>query len=118
MMNDLLMWGFSFSFCLTKIYSICIVKYMISFLVINKNHRAIKKTVKGFARPQLDLSIKAFAKVMDDALGRKLKPPFNPYANSFNYLIASYLVPYVGLTGYVGANPKLQCPASRKVPKT
>ncbi|CAN8302828.1 unnamed protein product [Cochlearia groenlandica] len=77
--------------------------------------RAIKKTVKGFARPQLDLSIKSFAKVMDKAFGKKLMPPFNPYANSFNYLIASYLVPYVGLTGYVGANPKLQCPASRKL---
>ncbi|KAG2305148.1 hypothetical protein Bca4012_064216 [Brassica carinata] len=77
--------------------------------------RAIKKTVKGFARPLLDLSIKSFAKVMDDAFGRKLVPPFNPYANSYNYLIASYLVPYVGLTGYVGANPKLQCPASRKL---
>ncbi|CAA7048099.1 unnamed protein product [Microthlaspi erraticum] len=77
--------------------------------------RAIKKTVKGFARPQLDLSIKSFAKVMNDAVGKKLIPPFNPYANSFNYLIASYLVPYVGLTGYVGANPKLQCPASRKL---
>ncbi|KAL0797085.1 hypothetical protein Bca101_068462 [Brassica carinata] len=69
----------------------------------------------GFARPLLDLSIKSFAKVMDDAFGRKLVPPFNPYANSYNYLIASYLVPYVGLTGYVGANPKLQCPASRKL---
>ncbi|KAL1193093.1 Ferritin-like catalase Nec2 [Cardamine amara subsp. amara] len=77
--------------------------------------RAIKKTVKGFARPQLDLSKKAFAKVMDKAFGRKFVPPFNPYANSYNYLIASYLVPYVGLTGYVGANPKLQCPASRKL---
>ncbi|KAL9859339.1 hypothetical protein AtNW77_Chr1g0046741 [Arabidopsis thaliana] len=77
--------------------------------------RAIKKTVKGFARPQLDLSKKAFAKVMDKAFGVKFVPPFNPYANSYNYLIASYLVPYVGLTGYVGANPKLQCPASRKL---
>ncbi|CAN8320942.1 unnamed protein product [Cochlearia groenlandica] len=77
--------------------------------------RAIKQTVKGFARPQLDLSKKAFAKVMDNAFGIKFVPPFNPYENSVNYLIASYLVPYVGLTGYVGANPKLQCPASRKL---
>ncbi|KAL0864695.1 hypothetical protein Bca101_043813 [Brassica carinata] len=70
--------------------------------------RAIKKTVKGFARPLLDLSEKSFAKVMDYAFGRKFVPLFDPYANSYNYLIASYLVPYVGLTGYVGANPKLQ----------
>ena len=73
--------------------------------------------MKGFARPLLDLSKKSFAKVMDDAFGRKFVPPFDPYANSYNYLIASYLVPYVGLTGYVGANPKLHCPASRKVTK-
>ncbi|KAG2328620.1 hypothetical protein Bca52824_011348 [Brassica carinata] len=73
------------------------------------------RTVKGFARPLLDLSEKSFAKVMDYAFGRKFVPLFDPYANSYNYLIASYLVPYVGLTGYVGANPKLQCPASRKL---
>ncbi|KAJ0229423.1 Desiccation-like protein [Hirschfeldia incana] len=77
--------------------------------------RAIKETVRGFARPLLDLSKKSFAKVMDDAFGRTFLPPFDPYANSLNYLIASYLVPYVGLTGYVGANPKLQCPESRKL---
>ncbi|XP_010479201.1 PREDICTED: desiccation-related protein PCC13-62-like [Camelina sativa] len=77
--------------------------------------RAIKKRVKGFARPQLDLSKESFANVMDKAFGKKFVPPFNPYANSYNYLIASYLVPYVGLTGYVGANPKLKCPSSRKL---
>ncbi|XP_010500308.1 PREDICTED: desiccation-related protein PCC13-62-like [Camelina sativa] len=77
--------------------------------------RAIKKRVKGFARPQLDLSKESFANVIDKAFGNKVVPPFNPYANSYNYLIASYLVPYVGLTGYVGANPKLKCPSSRKL---
>ncbi|KAL4297681.1 hypothetical protein GQ457_12G005350 [Hibiscus cannabinus] len=70
--------------------------------------KAIKKTVKGFPRPQLDLSASLFAKVIDKAFGKPLNPPFDPYANSINFLIASYLIPYVGLTGYVGANPKLQ----------
>ncbi|KAI4335018.1 hypothetical protein L6164_013705 [Bauhinia variegata] len=77
--------------------------------------RAIKNTVKGFPRPLLDLSKEAFAKTMDSAFGQKLKPPFDPYANSINYLLASYVIPYVGLTGYVGANPKLQNATSRKL---
>ncbi|CAN0881896.1 Desiccation-related protein PCC13-62 [Linum grandiflorum] len=77
--------------------------------------RAIKSKVRGFPRPQLDISAASFAKVINSAFGRPLSPPFDPYANSINYLIASYIIPYVGLTGYVGANPKLQAPASRKL---
>merc|ERR1711915_352545 len=64
--------------------------------------RALKKTVPGFPRPQLDLSASNFAKVVNVALNTTLSPPFNPYASSLNYLLASYLIPYVGLTGYVG----------------
>ncbi|GFZ21760.1 hypothetical protein Acr_29g0009220 [Actinidia rufa] len=56
----------------------------------------------------------AFGEVMNSAFGRPLKPPFNPYANELNFLLASYVVPYVGLTGYVGANPKLQSPTARR----
>ncbi|XP_065863867.1 desiccation-related protein PCC13-62-like [Euphorbia lathyris] len=77
--------------------------------------RAIKNITKGFPRPLLDLRVKSFAEVMNKALGRTLNPPFNPYVSSLNFLIASYLVPYVGLTGYVGANPKLKDPQSRKL---
>ncbi|KAK7303653.1 hypothetical protein RJT34_14566 [Clitoria ternatea] len=77
--------------------------------------RAIKSTVKGFPRPLLDLSSESFAKVMDSAFGRPLHPPFDPYANEINYLIASYVIPYVGLTGYVGANPLLQNSTSKKL---
>lgn len=77
--------------------------------------RAIQSTVKGFPRPLLDISASSFAKVMDSALGRKLNPPFDPYSSSLNYLLASYLVPYVGLTGYVGANPKLHGSTSKRV---
>ncbi|OMO53447.1 desiccation-related protein PCC13-62-like protein [Corchorus capsularis] len=77
--------------------------------------KAIKKTVKGFPRPQLDLSPSVFAKVIDHAFNKTFKPPFDPYANSVNFLIASYLIPYVGLTGYVGANPKLENAASKRL---
>ncbi|XAR56968.1 hypothetical protein NMG60_11024951 [Bertholletia excelsa] len=69
--------------------------------------RAIKSTVPGFPRPLLNLSAGVFAKVMDAAFGRPLIPPFDPYANGINFLLASYVIPYVGLTGYVGANPNL-----------
>ena len=71
--------------------------------------------MKGFPRPLLNLSSEAFATVIDSAFGRRLIPPFDPYANEINYLLASYIIPYVGLTGYVGTNPKLQQPSSRVV---
>ncbi|KAF5738781.1 desiccation-related protein PCC13-62-like [Tripterygium wilfordii] len=77
--------------------------------------RTLENTVKGFPRPLLDLSAKSFAKVVDKAFGRPLSPPFDPYCNSINYLLASYLIPYVGLTGYVGANPKLQGSVSKRL---
>ncbi|KAK7827936.1 desiccation-related protein pcc13-62, partial [Quercus suber] len=57
--------------------------------------RAIQKVVKGFPRPLLDLSKESFAKTVD------LSPPFDPYYNGVHFLLASYLIPYVGLTGYV-----------------
>lgn len=77
--------------------------------------RAIKATVKGFPRPHLDLSAKQFSKVFDAAFGTKLNPPFDPYANSVNYLLTSYLVPYVGLTGYVGTNAYLRSKSAKRL---
>nr|AWK59782.1 13-62 protein [Lindernia subracemosa] len=77
--------------------------------------RAIQSTVSGFPRPLLNLSAASFATVMNNAFEKPLVPPFDPYANDINYLLASYVVPYVGLTGYVGANPKLESPQSRKL---
>ncbi|CAN1221804.1 Ferritin-like catalase Nec2 [Linum grandiflorum] len=65
--------------------------------------RAIKSKVKGFPRPELDISAASFAKVINSAFGKPLSSPFDPYANSINYLIASYIIPYVGLTGYLVA---------------
>lgn len=77
--------------------------------------RAIKKRVKGFPRPLLDLSATNFAKTVNNALNRELNPPFDPYTNGLNFLLASYLIPYVGLTGYVGANPKLKSARAKRV---
>lgn len=77
--------------------------------------RAIQSKVTGFPRPLLDLSPSSFANVVDLAFGRRLNPPFDPYANTLNFLLASYLVPYVGLTGYVGVSPKLKGAASKKL---
>ncbi|KAK7329594.1 hypothetical protein VNO77_23764 [Canavalia gladiata] len=77
--------------------------------------RAIKSTVKGFPRPLLNLSSASFAEAVNSAFGQPLHPPFDPYANDINYLLASYLIPYVGLTGYVGANPHLQNSTSREL---
>ncbi|XP_075652745.1 ferritin-like catalase Nec2 [Castanea sativa] len=77
--------------------------------------RAIQKVVKGFPRPLLDLSKESFANVVDAAVGKKLSPPFDPYYSGVHYLLAAYLIPYVGLTGYVGTIPKLQAPSSRRL---
>ncbi|KAI3975266.1 hypothetical protein MKX01_033506 [Papaver californicum] len=67
----------------------------------------IKSTVGGFPRPLLDLSASNFATIMDNAFGHHLEPPFDSYANSINYMLSSYVIPYVGLTGYVCMNPFL-----------
>lgn len=79
-------------------------------------YRAIKSTVPGFPRPLLNLSKEAFANVMNSAFDKPLDPLFDPYANDINYLLASYVIPYVGLTGYVGANPLLISVISKQVP--
>lgn len=70
--------------------------------------RAIISTVGGFPRPLIDLSQKNFATLMDKAFGYPLNPPFNPYADSLSYLIASYVIPYLGINGYAGANANIQ----------
>ncbi|XXG70268.1 hypothetical protein AAC387_Pa06g3065 [Persea americana] len=77
--------------------------------------RALKEHVEGFPRPLMDLSPSCFSKLMDKAFGHSLSPSFNPYANSINFLLASYLLPYVALTGYEGLNPHLHSPVSRRL---
>lgn len=73
----------------------------------------------AFPRTLLDLSKKNWAHTMDEAFlatfGHKLNPPFDPYRNSLNYLISTYTIPYVGLTGYVGSNPLLTGYNSKRV---
>ncbi|KVE49113.1 desiccation-related protein PCC13-62-like, partial [Cynara cardunculus var. scolymus] len=75
----------------------------------------IKSRIRGFRRPLLNLSAHSFATVINQAFGRPLYPLFDPYINDINYMLSSYIIPYVGLTGYVGATPKLKNPLSRKL---
>lgn len=63
----------------------------------------------------MDLSPQNFAKLFDQAVGFPLRPPFDPYANSLNYLLAAYVIPYVGLVGYVGTIPGLTYNTTRLV---
>ncbi|XVF86622.1 hypothetical protein PTKIN_Ptkin18bG0057200 [Pterospermum kingtungense] len=69
--------------------------------------RAIVTTVGGIPRPLLDISSENFAELFDKAVGYSLDPPFDPYADTTKFLLASYAIPYVGLVGYVGTIPYL-----------
>ncbi|KAG9445040.1 hypothetical protein H6P81_016380 [Aristolochia fimbriata] len=69
--------------------------------------REITKVFGGFPRPLIDLSGSNFAKLFDEAVGQSIQPPFDPYQNSLNYILASYVIPYVGLVGYVGTNQNI-----------
>ncbi|RDX72304.1 hypothetical protein CR513_48234, partial [Mucuna pruriens] len=77
--------------------------------------RAIKNIMRGLLRPLLDLRVKPFSKVMESTIRQPLYPLFDPYANEINFLLASYLIPYVDLTSYVGAIPLLQNATSKKL---
>ncbi|KAI5658758.1 hypothetical protein M9H77_27551 [Catharanthus roseus] len=77
--------------------------------------RAIKTTVGGFPRPLIDLSAGNFAKVFNDAFGYPLVPPFDPYRDSISFMLASYVIPYVGLVAYVGTNPNINGYVSKKL---
>ncbi|XP_062108844.1 ferritin-like catalase Nec2 [Humulus lupulus] len=77
--------------------------------------RTIHKTVKGFPRPLLNLSSQLFASLINAAFGREIRPSFDPYRNSLNFLIASYAISYAGPTVYVGDNPNLTGITFKKV---
>ncbi|KAJ9559361.1 hypothetical protein OSB04_013975 [Centaurea solstitialis] len=77
--------------------------------------REIKSKIGELKRPLMNLSAQSFATVINQAFGRPLYPLFDPYLNDINYLLASYIIPYVGLTGYVGSTPKLKTSISRKL---
>ncbi|CAL4893538.1 unnamed protein product [Urochloa decumbens] len=57
--------------------------------------RAIRQAVGGFPRPAIDLGADRFAMIMDDAMGIRLDPPFDPYNSTVNFLLASYIFPHV-----------------------
>ncbi|KAM5549648.1 desiccation-related protein PCC13-62 [Rosa sericea] len=77
--------------------------------------RAITSTVGGFPRPLLNISREQFARSFNDVVGYPLIPPFEPYANSLNFLLAAYIIPYVGLNGYVSTLPSLNSTISRSL---
>ncbi|KAM3735812.1 hypothetical protein ACB098_10G116000 [Castanea mollissima] len=77
--------------------------------------RAIITATGGIPRPQLDLRAETFANIFNQAFGFKLTPPFDPYLNTINYLLASNLIPYVGLVGYVGTIPELKSSHFRRL---
>ncbi|XP_021742929.1 desiccation-related protein PCC13-62-like [Chenopodium quinoa] len=77
--------------------------------------RIIKKTVGGLPRPLMDLSPNFFAKIVNKAFERDLEPPFDPYRDNLSYMLASYIIPYLGLNGYVGANSQIKGYASRRL---
>jgi hypothetical protein len=80
--------------------------------------RAIERTVGGIPRPLIDLSAHNFARVMDMAFEYRLDPPFHPYIGSLNFLLASYVIPYLGINGYVGTNPIIDGHESKRVGTT
>ncbi|ERN06400.1 hypothetical protein AMTR_s00016p00253560 [Amborella trichopoda] len=64
--------------------------------------RAIQNiTGGGIPRPPMDLSSSHFATLMERAMGVPLIPPFDPYIDELNFLLSAYMLPIVGLTGYV-----------------
>ncbi|MBA0801501.1 hypothetical protein Gohar_011865 [Gossypium harknessii] len=58
------------------------LEYLEADFFLSTSYWAIKNVVRGFPRPQLDLSASTFAKVLDQAIDSPLQPPFNPYANN------------------------------------
>ncbi|MBA0768593.1 hypothetical protein Gotri_017387 [Gossypium trilobum] len=58
------------------------LEYLEADFFLSTSYWAIKNVVRGFPRPQLDLSASTFAKVIDQAIDSPLQPPFNPYANN------------------------------------
>ncbi|KAG8067213.1 hypothetical protein GUJ93_ZPchr0005g15526 [Zizania palustris] len=77
--------------------------------------RAITQSMGGFPRPAIDLSDGRFAAVMDDAMGVRLDPPFDPYASSVNFLLASYILPHITASAAVGISSTLMGYASKRL---
>lgn len=111
-MKKLDIWGYN------KICILFVLHYILCNILSNDisvTCRVLNKTVGGFPRPLMNLSAANFAKVFDDAFGYSLVPPFDPYRDSLNFMLASYLIPYVGLVAYVGTNPHINGYRSKRV---
>ncbi|CAN4115920.1 unnamed protein product [Withania somnifera] len=70
--------------------------------------RAIDSLMGSIPRPLLNLTPENIGKIFDAAFEYKLEPPFDPYRDSLSYMLSCYIIPYVGMTGYVGINPNLK----------
>ncbi|GLJ31891.1 hypothetical protein SUGI_0641820 [Cryptomeria japonica] len=78
--------------------------------------RIIRETVKkAIQRPLLDLRVETWSKFFNEVVGFTLNHPFNPYISSGNYVLAMYVVPYMGLTAYVGANLNITSQAGKQL---
>nr|CAB3460241.1 unnamed protein product [Digitaria exilis] len=77
--------------------------------------RAIRQAVGGFPRPPIDLAADRFAMVMDDAMGARLDPPFDPYASTVNFLLASYLFPHITASATMGISSSLMGFVSKRL---
>ncbi|MCD7452150.1 hypothetical protein HAX54_015262 [Datura stramonium] len=77
--------------------------------------RAIDSIMGGIPRPLLNLSRENIGKIFDAAFEYKLEPPFDPYRDSLSYMLSCYIIPYVGMNGYVGMNPNLKGYASKRL---
>ncbi|RLN01052.1 desiccation-related protein PCC13-62-like [Panicum miliaceum] len=77
--------------------------------------RAIRQAVGGFPRPAIDLGAARFAMVMDDAMGARLDPPFDPYNSTVNFLLASYVFPHITAAATMGISSSLMGFVSKRL---
>ncbi|PAN17302.1 hypothetical protein PAHAL_3G120000 [Panicum hallii] len=77
--------------------------------------RAIRQAVGGFPRPAIDLGADRFAMVMDDAMGARLNPPFDPYNSTVNFLLASYVFPHITAAATMGISSSLMGFVSKRL---
>ncbi|KAK7363443.1 hypothetical protein VNO77_05586 [Canavalia gladiata] len=77
--------------------------------------RALKSVVKGLPRPLMNISKDVFGEFVNEAFGQPFHPPFDPYANSINFLLASYAISFSASTMYAGIASKVQNVASKEL---
>lgn len=77
--------------------------------------RAIREYLgtSAIPRPQIDISVPTWSALVSAALGRNVT--VDPYVGDLNWILSAFALPYVGLTGYVGASSLLQSPTAKRV---